>query len=57
MKYILIAIALCVAACDKPESAKIAAPQRAVLDKARTVDQTVQKNTDETKQKAEEAEK
>lgn len=57
MKYILLAVILLLAACDKPTVPKIAAPQREVLEKAKAVDQAVQKNAEETKQKAEEAEK
>lgn len=57
MKYILLAIALMLTACDKPPTPKIAAPQREALDKAKAVDQAVQKNAEETKQKVEDAEK
>ncbi|MFY9261187.1 MAG: hypothetical protein WAO71_11845 [Gallionella sp.] len=57
MKYILIVMALCLAACDSAPEQKIAAPQRAALDKARGVDQTVQQSTEDAKKKTEEAEK
>ena len=57
MKYILLAVALLLAACDKPPTPKIAAPQREVLDKVKAVDQAVQKNTEESKKKVEDAEK
>ncbi len=57
MKHILLAIALLLAACDKPPAPKIAAPQREALDKAKAVDQMVQKNTDETRKKIEDADK
>jgi lipopolysaccharide export LptBFGC system permease protein LptF len=57
MKYILLALALLLAACDKPAAPQIAAPQRAVLDNAKAVDQMVQQNTAETKQKVDDAEK
>lgn len=57
MKYILLALALLLTACDKPPTPKIAAPQREVLDKAKGVDQMVQKNTDEEKKKIEDADK
>ena len=57
MKYILLAVALLLAACDKPPAPKIAAPQREVLDKAKAVDQMVQKNTEEEKKKIEDADK
>jgi hypothetical protein len=55
MKYILIAIALLLTACDKPSVPKIAAPQREALEKARGVDQMVQKNAEEEKKKIEDA--
>jgi hypothetical protein len=44
-------------ACDKPSVPKIAAPQREALEKAKAVDQTVQKDTEESKRKIEDAEK
>jgi hypothetical protein len=56
MKYIILAIALMLTACDKPTVPKIAAPQREALEKARGVDQIVQKNAEETQKKAKEAE-
>jgi hypothetical protein len=49
MKYILLAVALMLTACEKPATPKIAAPQREALDKAKQVDQMVQKNTEESK--------
>jgi len=57
MKYFLLAITLLFAACDKPPVPKIAAPQREALEKAKAVDQTVQKTTEEEKKKIEDAEK
>ena len=58
MKYILLAITLLLAACDNSTpTPKIAAPQREVLDKAKAVDQAVQKDTEESKQRIEDAEK
>lgn len=58
MKYILLVAILLLAACDNSTPApKIAAPQRAALDKAKGVDQTVQTGTDEAKKKIEDAEK
>lgn len=58
MKYILLAITLLLAACDNSTPApKIAAPQREALEKAKGVDQAVQKDTEESKQKIEDAEK
>jgi len=55
MKYILLAFVLMLTACDKPAAPKIAAPQREALEKAKAVDQMVKQNTEETKQKTEEA--
>ena len=57
MKYILLAIALLLTACDKPAAPKIAAPQREALEKAKAVDQTVQNATSESKKKIDDAEK
>jgi len=57
MKFILLAVVLLLAACDKPTAPKIAAPQREALDKAKAVDQAVQQNTEEEKKKIEDAEK
>jgi hypothetical protein len=57
MKYILLAVALFLTACDKPPTPKIAATQREALDKAKAVDQVVQKNAEEEKKKVEDAEK
>ena len=57
MKYILLAVVLLLGACDKPSALpKIAAPQRDALEKAKKVDQMVQKNAEETREKAKEAE-
>ena len=57
MKYILIVVALLLAACDKPATPKIAEPQREALEKAKGVDQAVQKDTEEMKKNIEDAEK
>lgn len=57
MKYILIAVVLLFTACDKPPTPKIAEPQREALEKAKGVDQAVQKETEESKQKIEDATK
>lgn len=58
MKYILLTIALLLTACDNSTPApKIAAPQREALEKAKGVDQAVQKNTEDEKKKIEDAEK
>jgi hypothetical protein len=57
MKYILFVLALMLAACEKPVTPKIAAPQREVLDNAKAVDQMIQKNTEDSKKKIEDAEK
>ena len=57
MKYILLAVVLLLNACDKPSVPKIAEPQREALEKAKGVDQAVQKGTEESKKKIEDAEK
>ena len=56
MKYILIVVALLLAACDN-STPKIAATQREAIEKAKGVDQTVQKEAEESKKKIEDAEK
>lgn len=56
MKYLLPLIALLLVACDN-STPKIAAPQRAELDKAKEVNQMVQQNTEDSKKKIEDAEK
>jgi len=57
MRYILLAFVLLLAACEKPATPKIAESQLKVLDNAKAVDQMVQKNTEESKKKIEDAEK
>jgi len=57
MKYILLAVVLLLNACDKPSVPKIAEPQREALEKAKGVDQAVQKDTEEEKKKVDDAEK
>jgi hypothetical protein len=57
MKYILLAVVLLLSACEKPSVPKIAESQREALEKAKGVDQTVQKNTEEEKKKIEDASK
>ena len=58
MKYILLAVVLLFSACDSSApTPKIAAPQRDVLEKAKGVDQAVQKETDESRKKIEDATK
>ena len=57
MKYILLAIVLLFTACDKPPTPKIAAPQREALEKAKGVEQTVQKEADESQKKIDDATK
>ena len=55
MKYVLLAVALLFTACDRSTpTPKIAEPQRQALDKAKAVDQAVQKDAEETKKKIEE---
>ena len=57
MKYILLAVVLLLNACDKPTPPKIAAPQREALEKAKGVDQAMQKDAEQSKKKIEDAEK
>ena len=58
MKYILLAVALLLNACDKaPTVPKIAAPQREALEKAKGVEQTVQNASEESKKRIEDEEK
>ncbi|MBI5626141.1 MAG: hypothetical protein HY935_02895 [Nitrosomonadales bacterium] len=57
MKYILLAVVLLLSACDKPPTPKIAAPQREALEKAKGVEQAVQKEADESQKKIEDATK
>jgi hypothetical protein len=58
MKYIFLAAALLLTACDNATStSKIAAPQRAALEKAKGVEQVVQNGAEESKKKIEDAEK
>lgn len=59
MRYILFATLLSLSACDGAPGApppKIAAPQREALDKAKGVDQVLQKSNDESQKKISEAE-
>ena len=53
MKYILLALTLLFAACDKPATPKIAAPQREALEKAKQVEQMMQQNADAMSQRVE----
>lgn len=57
MKFILLTVTLLLTACDKPPTPKIAAPQREALEKAKGVDQAVQKEAEESQQKIEDATK
>ena len=58
MKYMMLTVALLLAACDNSTPApKIAAPQREALEKAKGVDQAMQKDAEESKKKIEDAEK
>ena len=57
VKYTLLALTLMFAACNKPATPKIAEPQREALDKAKEVDQMMQKNTEALKQKVEDTTK
>ena len=57
MKYILLAVILLLTACDGSSApAKIAEPQREALEKARGVDQAVQKAAEEQQKNISEAE-
>lgn len=56
MNYILLAAVLIITACDNTTPvAKIAAPQREALEKAKGVDDVLQKSTDESRKKIEDA--
>ncbi len=58
MKLIMIAIVLLLSACNKTPSSpppKIAEQQREVLEKAKEIEQTLQKNSDAEKKKIDEA--
>lgn len=58
MRYILLAVMLLLGACDGPSAPtpKIAEPQREALEKAKGVEQTLQKADEESRQKASEPE-
>jgi outer membrane PBP1 activator LpoA protein len=57
MKFIMLIAILLLVACDNSTPApKIAAPQRDALEKAKEVDQMVQKSAEDTRNKAKEAE-
>ncbi len=57
MRFILLVAVLLLNGCDNSSSTpKIAAPQRAALEKAKEVDQIVQKSAEETQKKAKDAE-
>jgi|GEM_PF-1141699 len=58
MKTVIIAALLLLGACDKASvtPVKIAAPQREALEKAKGVEQTLQKENEATQKKMQEAE-
>ena len=58
MKYILLAVILLLAACDGSSitTQKIAEPQREALEKAKGVEQTLQKTNEESQKKISEDE-
>jgi len=58
MKYILLITLLLLNACDgsSAPAQKIAAPQREALEKAKGVEQTLQKTNEETQKKISESE-
>lgn len=57
MKYILLTTMLLLSACDQSPAPtpKIAEPQREALDKAKGVDQTLQKAADQQQKEIDEA--
>ena len=55
MKYFLLAVTLLLAACDKPAPSKIAEPQRDALEKAKGVEQIIQKSAEESSKEADDA--
>ena len=55
MKYFLLAATLILTACDKPAAPKIAEPQREALEKAKGVEQIIQKSAEESSKKTDEA--
>lgn len=59
MKIVLLAVVLLLGACDGPSAPapKIAEPQRDVLEKAKGLDQAVQKEAEESGKKIEDAAK
>ena len=58
MKYILFAVILLLGACDgsSAPTPKIAEPQREALEKAKGVEQTLQKADEESRKKVSESE-
>lgn len=58
MKYFLLAVLLLLSACDGPPAPapKIAEPQRDALEKAKGVEQTLQKADEESQKKISESE-
>ncbi len=59
MNYVIVVTLLLLGSCDGSSSPapKIAAPQREALEKAKGVEQMIQNNADETKQKIDDAAK
>lgn len=55
MKYVLLAVAVLLSACDNAPTPKIDEPQREALDKAKAVEQTVQKEAEASRQAIENA--
>lgn len=55
MKYFLLAATLLLAACDKPATPKIAEPQRDALEKAKGVEQIIQKSAEESSKETDDA--
>lgn len=54
--FLLFSLSFSLAACEAPPPPDIIKPQREVLEKAKGVEQTLQKEADDTRKKIEEAE-
>ena len=52
----LLLFALLLMGCDKPEPVDIIQPQRQAMEKAKEVEQVLQKNAEETRKRIDEAE-
>lgn len=54
--FLLFSLSFSLVACDAPPPPDIIKPQREALEKAKGVEQTLQKDADDTRKKIEEAE-